>query len=84
MTDRQTEILNTLAFKLIGEGFDPMAEDIWEYIEDPSGWRSVGEFLGALQQDVWWHYGHVGEEADKYLYHAVERNIEHARAELYG
>ena len=64
-------------------GFDSDADTVDEYIEsDGEGWRTVQEFLMALRRDVWWHYGHVGEEDTKHLYEAMEARIERSQKVL--
>lgn len=68
--------LEKLASYLDDQGFISMSESIHEYIStDGRGWRSLGEYLNALRQDVWWNYGHVGEEEERHMFEDAEKRI---------
>ncbi|MBT8452971.1 MAG: JAB domain-containing protein [Deltaproteobacteria bacterium] len=83
MTAREKALLLGLAEEMDEAGFESDADGVREYVsDDGAGWRSVGEFLAALQRDVWWHFGHVGDEEERPIYEAAERRIERVRDQL--
>ncbi len=83
-TPKERRELEKLASYLDDQGFPGMSESIEEYISTgAAGWRSVGEFLNTLRQDVWWNYGHVGEEEERHIFEAAEQRIWKTQAELY-
>ena len=62
-----------LAQYLDDQGFG--GDEVREYVTSEaarSEWNSAVEFLGALSRDVWWHYGHVGDEDERYIYEEAE------------
>lgn len=76
-TRRQRQELELLAEYQRDNGFDSDADTVDEYIKHKGvGWRSIHHFLMALRRDVWWHYGHVGDEDEKHVYEAMEARIE--------
>ena len=79
MSDEQRQVLSQLAVWLGDNGFNGMDDAVYEFVDtDGKGWRSPTEFLVASRQDVWWHFGHVGEDEDRHLYEAADRRVSEA------
>lgn len=67
-----------LAQYLDEQGFQSDAEMVNRYVADPrerAGWRNADELVSDLAKDVWWHYGHVGDEDERYIYEEAEQTI---------
>ncbi len=59
----------TLADQLEELGFQGMADSVREYMRtEGEGWESEAYFLAALRKDVWYHFGHVGEDHERGIY----------------
>lgn len=75
LTQTERDLCLALADKITELGFPDDADMIRDYVNDEESARvegSITRYLGALAQDVWWHYGHVGEEETKPIYVEAE------------
>lgn len=86
-TRAQTRRLHGLADWLEEHGFAGLDDGVREFVADvqggrDTGWRNVGEFMLALQQDVWDGYANVGDEDDLPIVEAAEERIVRVRQDL--